>query len=196
MLSWLTRALCRLEPSVGMAERRLLFLSGRTPLNDEAFLEQLPCRDRRERQWALYLRRLLAMFCSIHPEMIYPSDRTDYLEWIMDWGKALCGSWLECVDYGEWNGWECAGYITRDIRIQCPEFRGDFDKVEGKQDLPPFGSLYNHVTERSIRRVADWIIDSARVLIEVVPSSCQDRIPEYPEGTEEFFSKPAPREMT
>ena len=173
-----------------MVERREFFLSGRIPLLDEAFLLNLECRGNRERQWALFLRRLLGMICSIHPEMIFPSDRTEHLERIMDWGQGLFGYWLESVDCGEWNDGEFWGNLTRDLRRWCPEFDGY------KHDwyVPPFGRFDKVLKGRCPETVGEWISETARILVEVVPAACQDRIPEYPEGTEEFFSKPAHRE--
>jgi len=185
MWSWIARWWRRFDPSIAMKERRALFLSTRTALSDEGFLARVQCEDEAVARVIVFLRRMSGEICSVHPHMIYPSDRTEDLERIMDWGQELFGYWMRSVDCGEWNPYEFG------LMLACELSRAGIDcsKLSGPRPLPPFGRSpdYGWKNKRP-ETFGEWVEQAARMIVEALPAGSHDLLPEYPEGTEDAFA--------
>jgi len=183
MLRWLHRLFQSSTTKV-----RAAFLRNRERMSDQQFLNLLELDDQDSGAMIIFLRRFLGMICSVHPEMIYPSDSTESLEEVIDWGQALFNHWwIPYMDRGQWSVWEFGVRIAREFTTR--EMRG-LIQLNPKKDMPPFGR-YPHYGRRRppYMTLGEWIVEASRIVLQSLPEEARNRIPEYPRGTESRFRK-------
>ena len=185
MWSWLRKLRHLAFPGGRIPESRELFLSGRVPLADEQFLAQLECSDQDLALLVVFIRKMFGAFCSIDPEMIYPSDRTDHLEQIIDWGRELFGWWGD-GDCGRWHPHP----LCREFAREFARGGADWHTIRLHRPLPPFGQSPRYGWKHELPETfGEWVMVAARIILEALPNGWQTFLPEYPEGIEERFGR-------